>query len=157
MIRRATEADIAAVMGIEKSSFNQPHWTEADFLSAMRSENALLARVLLVDEDAGQIRGMAVASAITSLFPVEAEIQNIAVAEAHRRRGVARDLMRGLLDWAKVQKVRVIRLEVRPSNAGAIRLYQELGFAEVGIRKAYYNNPVEDACLMELCLPLKAD
>ena len=39
-------------------------------------------------------------------------------------------------------------LEVRSSNEAAIRLYQKNGFVLEGIRKNYYRNPVEDACIM---------
>ena len=151
MIRRATESDLPGVLAIERTSFNLPHWSEADFRSALDPTPNFLTRVLLVAETNGECQGIAVASALTGLFPVEVEIQNLAVAGNHRRRGVARDLMHGLLAWAAEQQAAVIRLEVRVSNAAAIHLYEEFGFATTGKRGAYYHNPTEDALLMEMC------
>ena len=43
-------------------------------------------------------------------------------------------------------------LEVRKSNAGAQNLYKTFGFYEVGKRKNYYLEPVEDAVVMKVVL-----
>jgi ribosomal-protein-alanine N-acetyltransferase len=47
--------------------------------------------------------------------------------------------------------VRKVFLEVRQSNAPALALYEHIGFLRVGVRKNFYANPTEDACLM-MCL-----
>ena len=78
-----------------------------------------------------------------------ASIDNLAVAPAFRRQGVAVLLLDAALDGVEAD----IDLEVRASNAGAIALYRKYGFQECGIRKAYYENPEEDAILM--CKPRK--
>ena len=45
-------------------------------------------------------------------------------------------------------KCSFITLEVRESNSKAIKLYEKFGFEDVGTRKNYYNNPIENAKLM---------
>ena len=44
--------------------------------------------------------------------------------------------------------IRTIHLEVRESNHSAIALYRKMGFSEDGIRRDYYESPVENALLM---------
>ena len=152
MIRPANITDLPAILEIERTSFDLPHWSKADFEHAIAPGEGILQRALLVEETDGQIRGIGVAAALTGFFPIEAEIQNLAVARQHRRSGVGRELLLGLLAWAGEHHASVIRLEVRVSNAGAIGLYRELGFAQTGTRRAYYQNPPEDAAIMEKTL-----
>ena len=59
-----------------------------------------------------------------------------------------------LLERARAAEMRDVSLEVRPSNPGAIRLYESLGFARVGVRKAYYQATAgrEDAWVYRLAL-----
>jgi len=79
----------------------------------------------------------------------EAEILNLAVKLSYRRRGIGAELVRHLVsEWGQQGSPRVF-LEVRESNAGAITLYEQLGFRQVGRRKAYYSLPVEDALVLE--------
>ena len=54
--------------------------------------------------------------------------------------------------WAKQNGCSFISLEVRPSNTGAIALYQKFGFAEAGRRKRFYRNPDEDGLILTLNL-----
>ncbi len=84
----------------------------------------------------------------------QADILDVAVDPAFRRRGIARALMETVLDEAGKAGVETVFLEVRASNAPAIALYTSLGFTPCGKRKNYYTAPREDALLM-LC-PLKA-
>ncbi len=46
-----------------------------------------------------------------------------------------------------------MHLDVRESNAAARALYARFGFAEVGRRRAYYREPVEDALVLRCDLP----
>ena len=68
----------------------------------------------------------------------EADITNVAVLPAYRKKGIARKLLQQLLDEARQQGIYSIYLEVRDSNAAAITLYKHAGFKEVGKRKNYY-------------------
>jgi ribosomal-protein-alanine N-acetyltransferase len=78
----------------------------------------------------------------------EGHITNVVVAQAHRGAGIGRMLMSGLLQYAANLGVRYMTLEVRVSNAPAIRLYESLGFIKVSVRKKYYEDTGEDAWLM---------
>jgi ribosomal-protein-alanine N-acetyltransferase len=79
----------------------------------------------------------------------EIEILQLFTAPGFRRRGIARALLRELLDrHAGVS----VFLEVRESNAPARQLYESAGFSTTGIRKSYYSNPYEDAIVLSLIL-----
>ena len=76
----------------------------------------------------------------------ECEINNIAVDENFRKKGIASSLMRKILqDFKNVKKY---FLEVRKSNQRAINLYKKFGFEIVGERKDFYTQPTENALLM---------
>ena len=79
----------------------------------------------------------------------EGNLDNIAVAPAYRRQGVADALLSVVTGFGREHLSRLM-LEVRASNAPAIALYEKYGFAAVGRRKNYYDAPREDAVLMTL-------
>ena len=80
-----------------------------------------------------------------------ADIIDVAVHNDFRRQGIGEKLLIEMLYECKKQSVFEVNLEVRKSNAPAIRLYKKLGFVENGIRKKYYQN-TEDALLMQKLL-----
>ena len=83
----------------------------------------------------------------------EASLDTLAVAPALRRQGGGRCLLRAALAALAAQGAGCCFLEVRPSNAPAIALYQGLGFAAVGRRPGFYRAPAEDALVMRCPLP----
>lgn len=78
----------------------------------------------------------------------EGYINNIAVRQEYRRQGVASALLGVFLRFAEAQGLAFLTLEVRPSNIAAKNLYMKHGFAQVGRRKNYYDDPKEDALIM---------
>jgi [ribosomal protein S18]-alanine N-acetyltransferase len=82
----------------------------------------------------------------------ELQIDNLAVAESHRRKGVATILLARALETAKEKGMNNAVLEVRANNFAAISLYERQGFIIVGRRRNYYQNPSEDALTMTLTL-----
>jgi ribosomal-protein-alanine N-acetyltransferase len=82
----------------------------------------------------------------------EAQITNLVIGPAHRRRGLGRRLLKYLMGRARREKCRRTTLEVRRANCAAQTLYQRAGFTVVGQRPNMYENPVEDAVLMEKLL-----
>lgn len=78
----------------------------------------------------------------------ETDMMNVAVHPDFRRKGVARGLILALIGELKQRGSHCLTLEVRASNAPARTLYESLGFAHVGTRRNYYQNPKEDALIL---------
>ena len=142
-IRRMTKEDCTQVAEIEAASFSMP-WSLGAFTETVEKENFRY----FVAEENGEILGYC-----GFLFVLdEAEIPNVCVKEAARKRGIGAKMMRVLLDDARSLGMAVLYLEVRESNQAARRLYESLGFVENGIRKNFYAQPREDAILMSKTL-----
>lgn len=139
VIREAVAADLDAIHAIEVASFANP-WRREGF------RNFLLggAGILLVAVGAVGVEGFAAAIHAAD----EAELANLAVTPAARRRGVARALLRAVTDRVVATGARAMFLEVRASNVAARALYIAEGFREVAIRAQYYDHPAEDAVVM---------
>ena len=78
----------------------------------------------------------------------EAEILNLGVDPARRRRGAGRVLVEAMLAALRERAIAAVFLEVRESNTVAQRLYAALGFTRVGRRRHYYRFPTEDAVIL---------
>jgi ribosomal-protein-alanine N-acetyltransferase len=83
----------------------------------------------------------------------ECEIENIAVSGAARRRGLGTRLLGEFLELVQRQGGREIWLEVRESNVAARALYEKWAFVEAGRRRAYYEDPAEDALILKFNFP----
>ena len=82
------------------------------------------------------------------LMAGEAHLTNIAVREHSRRQGVGESLLISIFELATELEASIITLEVRTSNIAARRLYSKYGFSQVGLRRGYYSDNMEDAVLM---------
>ncbi|MEX2529756.1 MAG: ribosomal protein S18-alanine N-acetyltransferase [Gemmatimonadota bacterium] len=142
-IRRAEERDLEAVLEVERASFTLP-WGEESFRSLM----GLARATFLVADVGGEIVGHAVAWWAGG----EGEVANLAVRPAFRLQGVATLLLDHVLERARREALDAVFLEVRTSNITAFELYRSRGFEEVGLRRAYYRNPTEDARVLRLDL-----
>ena len=78
----------------------------------------------------------------------EGDILNVAVKKDRQKEGIGQFLVDSVLRIAGMQGIKLVHLEVREGNGIARRLYERLGFKEDGLRKNYYENPVENAVLM---------
>src|SRR5262245_5926823 len=143
-IRPMVEPDLTEVASIEAGSYAFP-WSENIFRDCLRVGYTCRALDL-----AGQIIGYGV----MSLGAGEAHILNVCVRDEFRTVGFGRRLLEHLLERAASAGVGEAFLEVRPSNLAAIRLYQKLGFEQIGIRRGYYQAPDgrEDAIVLKLDL-----
>lgn len=157
-IRPLTSDDIPAVLRIEQVSYSTP-WPETSFRGLIgRSDTALfVAEVVRPQGDGGaaklaeppaEIAGYAVSWAVLE----QGELGNIAVAPAWRHQGVARQLLERVISAMRERGVHELFLEVRLSNTIAQHLYRKYGFHEVGLRRAYYSSPTEDALVMRLLI-----
>lgn len=80
----------------------------------------------------------------------EGDLNDIAVIQSCRRKGLAARLMKAALKLAQEEGISRYTLEVRESNQGAIRFYESFGFQKVGMRKNYYTKPTENALLYQI-------
>lgn len=92
----------------------------------------------------------AVAFALTWRAADEVHLLDLAVDEAWRRRGLARELLSAVLDDARRSTARLVLLEARASNEPALALYRSAGFFVTDVRRAYYSDNGEDAVVMRL-------
>ena len=133
--------DLDEVLAIERVSFSMP-WSRGAFLYEMQQNR--VARCWVMHED-GRVLGYLCLWEIAD----ELHITNIAVHATCRRQGIGRELLRGVLDDARQRKLRLVVLEVRPSNTEARTLYETFGFRIIGRRRGYYYDTGEDALVME--------
>ena len=132
-LRRATAGDLADMLAIQSNAVEASQWQPDDYLSHD-------CHVAIV---AGRMAGFVVSRPVAGS---EREILNIAVHREFRRRRIATALLQAELKrWPGHHF-----LEVRPSNGPARRLYEALGFEQVGERPSYYDNPPEPGIVMRI-------
>lgn len=148
-VRAARASDLPAVVALERSVAEAPHWAEAEYAGIL-GVDAAVRRCLLVAEREGHIVGFAVGKVIGSGTDTVAELESVVVAEQARRTGIGRALLERVLAWCGEMRAGEMELEVRSENSAAIALYRRIGFVEVGLRRRYYRAPVDDAVLMRI-------
>ncbi len=129
-LRLMTEADIQSVMAIEKRAYPFP-WTEGNLRDCLKSK--YYACVL---EEGTHMVGYA----LMSMAAGEAHVLNICIHPDQQGKGLGRSLLHSLEQTARVNNVEMLLLEVRASNRRAIKLYESMGFNELGCREDYYPN-----------------
>ena len=143
-IRTMKNSDLDAVMGIELDVYSFP-WSKQIFTDCMRVGYHCL--VITLDEE---LLGYAIMSAAAG----EAHLLNLCIKKQHQRSGLGKLLLRHSIKLAESKKVQSLFLEVRPSNNAALKLYEKLGFNQIGTRKDYYpaKSGREDAIILALTL-----
>ena len=139
----AAARHLPQVERLEQRCFSVP-WTEAQLRAQLPDDR----HVFLVAERGDEVLGY------VGLMHVldEVYISNVAVSPDCRRQGIGAALIAELTRRAGRLELAFLTLEARASNAPAIRLYEKMGFRQVGRRKRYYQRPEEDAVLMTLFL-----
>ena len=145
VIRKMQPEDLAEVCKIEKDNFSLP-WSEKSFWESMEREDTVFLVALEDEEVAGYIGCYCIAGA--------GEITNVAVKASHRRKGIGGKLLQKLYEKGAALDTQEYFLEVRESNEAAIGLYLRQGFVKEGIRKNFYEKPVENAVIMWNHFPL---
>ena len=143
-LRPMTASDLDAMMAIERVNFPFP-WTEGNFKDSINS-----GYICLVMEQGKELMGYAVLMMVLD----EAHLLNISVAKSYQGQGWGRYLLVQMMEIGREKGGLNMFLEVRPSNRSALRLYESMGFNEMGIRPGYYpaHNGREDAVLMGMAL-----
>lgn len=141
-VRRMSAAHVPQAHAILKESPEASIWSTESLLESIGTGFGWVA------ERDGSAAGLVIGFVIGRLVADQFEILNLAVERASRRRGIATQLVKAMLEDAWGAAARQAFLEVRASNEGAIALYARLGFRVWGRRVKYYRNPVEDALLL---------
>ena len=137
----SSPAQIDEVLAIEELSFTNP-WTREMYLSEL--ENRGISYCYMARSPEGDLAGFCSFWRIVD----ELHINNLAVAPAFRRRGIASELLTHVMrEGVRLGAVRAT-LEVRRSNEPARLLYERFGFSVAGVRPGYYSKPVEDAIIL---------
>ena len=126
---------------LERICFSRP-WSKR--MLAEELDNACAAFLVAEDADSGKVLGYAGVLVMAD----EGYITNVAVFPEYRRHGIGAAIIEVFMNFARGNDLACLTLEVRPSNAAAIALYEGFGFAEVGRRKNYYDLPKEDALIL---------
>jgi ribosomal-protein-alanine N-acetyltransferase len=138
-IRKMQGADLPRVVEIEKECFGG-RWSQGAFANELANVSSQYF--------VGLWEGRIVAFAGYWLILEEAHITTIGTDPRFQRRGLGERMLLHLIEHAIRAAAQWVTLEVRPSNAPAIRLYEKYGFSSLGRRKAYYEDNREDALVM---------
>ena len=131
---------IDAIKEIEKQCFSLP-WSRQALISQLPDDMHMF---IVAENEQGNAIGY-----VGMMYVLdEGYISNVAVSPEYRRLGIADALIRELVSKSEEKLLSFVTLEVRESNTPAIELYSKNGFTEVGLRKNYYEKPVENAILM---------
>ena len=130
---------VPEVAQLEKACFSDP-WSE----NSVRSELNNPLSLWLVALDGEKVVGYVGSQSVLG----ESDMMNIAVSAEYRKQGIAAALVEELICRLRKNGNYQLTLEVRASNEPAKRLYEKLGFYEVGRRPNYYHNPKEDALML---------
>jgi len=149
-ISRMTEHDLLEVVEIEESS-GLSRWGWAAYYAELQGRHRdfmFVARITNPERRRGvsTLAGYIVAR----MGADELHINNVAVRDEYRRRGIGGDLLNKIIEQGRQLGTRVAFLELRAGNLAALALYEQCGFHATVLRKNYYSEPVEDALVMTL-------
>jgi ribosomal-protein-alanine N-acetyltransferase len=140
-LRQMTEADLPAVMKIERSTFPFDAWSEGMLRGELADQPRTRHYIVAVAD--GEIVGYAGLAAAGD----QADVQTIAVSASMQRVGVGSAMLKELLAEAARRGATAVFLEVRADNPVAQALYEHFGFERIGLRRDYYDDGT-DAIMM---------
>ena len=144
--RQANAFDLPVFVSLDKELFPYSPWSASQY----KEEFSSPTRHFVVAIDAEQnIIGYA---GVFAPGGAEADVLTVGVIPAQRGKGIARQLMAMITDWATAQGSIAMMLEVKVDNFQAIGLYESLGYSKLNIRKDYFGAGL-DAVVMRLDLP----
>jgi ribosomal-protein-alanine N-acetyltransferase len=167
-LRCAVASDLDAILALDGSTEEVPHWSRRiyeDILASMGGASAVRCVFVAQVADAAdeELAGFAVGCAHPSSSQRDlvacngddhciAELESVAVAASARRCGIGRALCEAVVEWSRSRGAKQIQLEVRARSVAPVALYSSLGFEVAGRRPQYYCEPQDDALLMSLDL-----
>jgi ribosomal-protein-alanine N-acetyltransferase len=131
------------------------HWSGLQYelaFSASAPRRLVLVAFEITRYEAREAEGTVLGFIVVRTIDQDWEIENIVVDTNWRRHGIATQLLNEIRKSAESESAMKIFLEVRQSNTGARRLYENCGFQTCGYRGQYYINPSEDAIVYQFVL-----
>lgn len=147
---RMTEHDLLEVVEIEETA-GLSRWGWSAYYAELQGSNSELMLVARVGERTGSRHKIA-GYIVARLGADELHINNVAVRDHYRRKGIGRELLRQILEAGKRGSVSSAFLELRAGNSAALALYEHCGFTVTARRPRYYSDPTEDALVMTIRL-----
>jgi ribosomal-protein-alanine N-acetyltransferase len=144
--RVANAFDLAVFVSLDKKLFPYSPWSASQYKEEFSSPTRHFVVAL---DDAQSIIGYA---GVFAPGGAEADVLTVGVIPSQRGKGIARQLMGLITDWAKQQGSIAMMLEVKVDNTEAIGLYESLGYSKLNVRKDYFGAGL-DALVMRLDLP----
>ena len=139
IIRKSKYEDILRVSELEKECFGGESWSYGTIATSFGNP----AYSLVTAEEDGEVIGFGCTMTVCE----NCDLENILVAEEYRNSGVGKRILTELLKDAKERGAEKVLLEVRVSNAPAMRLYLSCGFKGIHARTRYYSDG-EDCLVM---------
>ncbi|MGZ7043177.1 MAG: ribosomal protein S18-alanine N-acetyltransferase [Methanobacterium sp.] len=138
IIREFKRPDIKRVLEIEIESFNDP------YPPSILTDIYNLGAGFLVAQHDNIIVGYII---FWIRYEDEGHIISLAIDKKYRKKGMASELVKNVINIFTKCNLREIKLEVRKGNKGARKFYQKMGFDEKDILESYYEDG-EDAVIM---------
>lgn len=139
-IKPMEEKHLEEVLKIEEQSFPTP-WTRHSYFGELTRNKVAHYFVCMYENKVIGYVGL-------WIIIDEAHITTIAVHPEYRGNKVAKKLIEFAVEYSKKWGAEKLALEVRESNYSAKKLYESMGFKEIGLRENYYNDLKEDAIIM---------
>ena len=149
---QSNKPEVSRILGIQ-TECNLSVWSEMDYYEELKNKNSLILTAKQENEIVGFLATRLSNPREQPGKYEDADILNFGVSQKFQNRGIGALLLKTFLIKAERMKLGTIWLEVRESNARAIKFYKYKGFIEVQIRKNFYRQPLENAILMKLDLP----
>ena len=133
--RNAMSLDLPVLVSMEKILFADSPWSMGQFKEEFKGVPRTHFFTVAVDSD-NQIIGYA--AVMVPAPGIEADVLTVGVLPEHRKSGIGTAFMEQLENWASDKESNAMMLEVGVDNAGAIALYQSLGYSKISVRQNYY-------------------
>jgi ribosomal-protein-alanine N-acetyltransferase len=141
--RVATSFDLPVFVSLDKELFPYSPWSASQYKQEF---SAPTRHFVVALDDEQSIIGYA---GVFAPGAAEADVLTVGVVPSHRGKGIARQLIALITDWAHNQGSTAMMLEVKVDNVEAIGLYESLGYSKLNTRKDYFG-PGLDALVMRL-------
>jgi ribosomal-protein-alanine N-acetyltransferase len=133
--RNAMSLDLPVLVSMEKVLFADSPWSMGQFKEEFKGVPRTHFFTVALDSN-NQIIGYA--AVMVPAPGIEADVLTVGVLPEHRKSGIGTAFMEQLENWATDKEANAMMLEVGVDNAGAIALYESLGYIRISVRKNYY-------------------